>query len=81
MIQILKKHTTSAGNKLEFYVTTSNPKTLVVRDNSCQIERSYTIGTFRPISFEDQDKPRDQFPLIQSFDQVIKTWTDERVHF
>ena len=81
MAKTLKKYTTSEGNELEFYTVEHFPNTIIVRDNSCQLERRYTIGTRRPLSFSDYDLISIDMPLIESFDQVIEAWVSEKLHF
>lgn len=75
MIKILKKHTTSEGNELEFYVTDLLPeKSIVVRDNSCQLERLYTVGKLGALSFDDKQ-------TVKSIDDVVNAWINEEIHF
>lgn len=75
----LKKYTTSEGNKLEF--VKYNEKTLIVIDNSCSMEKSYTIGRPKILSFEDYEKNKEDRTMIKSFDQVINAWKAEEIHF
>ena len=75
MIKILKKHTTSEGNELEFYATDLLPeKSIVVRDNSCQLERLYTVGKLGALSFDDKQ-------IVKSIDDVVNAWINEEIHF
>jgi hypothetical protein len=74
-MKTLKKHTTSEGNELEFYTTDLLPtRSVVVRDNSCQIERLYTVGRIQSLSFDEPEQ-------IKSVAQVIRAWTTEQIHF
>ena len=74
-MKTLKKHTTSKGNELQFYTTDLLPtRSVVVRDNSCQIERLYTVGRTQSLSFDDPEQ-------IKSVAQVIRAWTTEQIHF
>ena len=74
-MKTLKKHTTSKGNELEFYITDLLPTgSVVVRDNSCQIERLYTVGRTQSLSFDEPEQ-------IKSVAQVIRAWTTEQIHF
>ena len=74
-VKILKKHTTSTGNKLEFYTTDLLPaRSVVVRDNSCQREKLYTVGRVQSLSFDEPEQ-------IKSIAQVIRAWTTEQIHF
>jgi len=74
-MKTLKKHTTSAGNKLQFYTTDLLPAgSVVVRDNSCQMERLYTVGRTQSLSFNEPEQ-------IKSVAQVIRAWTTEQIHF
>jgi len=74
-MKTLKKHTTSKGNELQFYTTDLLPtRSVVVRDNSCQIERLYTVGRIQSLSFDEPEQ-------IKSVAQVIRAWTAEQIHF
>lgn len=74
-VKILRKHKTSKGNELEFCTFDNLPKnTIVVIDNSCQIQRAYTIGATQELSNFDK-------VLITDFKQVINAWTNEELHF
>lgn len=74
-MKTLKKHTTSKGNELQFYTTDLLPtRSVVVRDNSCQIERLYTVGRTQSLSFDEPEQ-------IKSVAQVIRAWTTEQIHF
>tara|TARA_R110000787_G_scaffold197306_1_gene308642 strand:+ start:7816 stop:8043 length:228 start_codon:yes stop_codon:yes gene_type:complete len=75
-MKLLKKHTTTKGNKLEFYSLT--PKTMFVHDASCLMERTYTIGIKGIISFDDYDTGGTK---IENFNQVISSWVGEQIHF
>lgn len=76
MVTILRKHATSEGNKLEFYTTDYlGANALVVRDESCQMERTYRIGTTNELELCEEPE------LIISFEQVIHAWTSEQVRF
>ena len=71
----LKKYTTSKGNELEFCTFDHQPdNTMVVIDNSCQMQRAYTIGATQELSNFDE-------VLITDFNQVINAWTNEELHF
>lgn len=75
MIKVLKKHTTSAGNELEFYQASHLPEqSVVVRDNSCQLERVYVVGRTQELNDYEMIE-------IKSVDQVIEAWTSESLHF
>ena len=82
---IIKKHITSRGNKLEF-ATFNYPgypeNSITVIDTSCQIERTYTIGSNEILSFEDYnvDNHKER-TKITSFEQVISAWINEEIHF
>ena len=74
-MKTLKKYTTSEGNKLEFYTTALlSAGSVVVRDNSCQRERLYTVGRIQSLSFDEPEQ-------IKSIAQVIRAWTTEQIHF
>lgn len=74
-MKTLKKYTTSEGNRLEFYTTDLLPaRSVVVRDNSCQLERLYTVGRIQSLSFDEPEQ-------IKSIAQVIRAWTTEQIHF
>lgn len=75
-MKLLKKHTTSKGNKLEFYSVT--PNILVVHDASCLMERTYKIGMKGIISFDDYDTGGTR---VDGFNQVINSWVNEQIHF
>ena len=71
----LKKYTTTTGNKLVFSTTNLIDKEhVIVTDNSCQLERTYIIGTKRELSNYD-------IMLIESKEQVINAWVNEEIHF
>jgi len=72
----IKKHTTSKGNKLEFYQLNEN--SMVVIDLSCLLERTYTIGKKQILSFDDYDNDG---TIVKDFNQVINAWTNEQIHF
>ena len=78
MSKTIEKFTTSDGNKLEFYTVEHLPNTIIVADHSCQLERQYTIGSRRALSFFDYENG---LTLIESFKQVIDAWTNEKIHF
>ena len=74
-MKILRKHKTSKGNELEFCTFDNLPKnTIVVIDNSCQMQRAYTIGSTQELNNFDK-------VLITDFKQVINAWTNEELHF
>ena len=73
---LIKKHTTSKGNKLEFYQLNEN--SMVVIDLSCIFERTYTIGQKQILSFDDYDNDG---TIVKDFNQVINAWTNEQIHF
>lgn len=78
-MEILKTHTTSAGNQLEFGTSELAKNSIIVFDKSCCMERIYTIGANQVLSFEDYEK---EVPtLIVSFEQVINAWVNEEIHF
>jgi hypothetical protein len=75
MPKTLKRHITSRGNELEFYKTDLlPPRSVIVRDDSCQMERLYTVGRVQSLSFDEPE-------LIKSIAQVIRAWTTEKIHF
>lgn len=74
-MKTLKSHITSEGNELQFYTTDLLPaRSVVVRDNSCQKERIYTVGRTQDLSFDGPEQ-------IKSVAQVIRAWTEEQIHF
>ncbi len=74
-MKTLKQHTTSEGNRLEFYTTDLlPPRSVIVRDSSCQRERLYTVGRIQSLSFDEPEQ-------IKSVAQVIRAWTTEQIHF
>lgn len=81
-MKIFSKHTTTKGNKLEFYTTDNLGKNfIVVRDNSCQMERVYKIGETGILSWEDLDLPVSKRTLIKNNQQVINAWINEEINF
>ena len=79
-MKLLKKHTTSKGNELEFFTDFShlNHDQMVVIDNSCQLQRTYTIGRKAILCFDDYDTGGQ---IVKSFKQVIDCWINEKIHF
>ena len=74
-MKTLKKYTTSEGNNLVFSTTNLIKKEhIIVTDNSCQLERTYVIGTKRELS-------NYEVVLIESKSQVINAWINEEIHF
>jgi len=80
-MNILKKHTTSEGSELEFVTFEHSPNSIFVIDNSCQMERKYTLGSRNYLSFDDYDKPTEDITMITDFQQVIDAWCNEEMHF
>lgn len=78
-MKILKKHTTSKGNELEFYQL--DEYAMVVIDNSCVMSRVYELGYTGILCWDDYDKPLEEITEIQSFYQVIDAWVNEEIHF
>lgn len=76
---LIKTHTTSRGNKLEFYQLSED--TMLVIDNSCELVRIYELGTTGELCWDDYDKVRSEKTEIRSFNQVVKAWTNEQIHF
>ena len=76
---LLKKHTTSKGNNLEFYQL--DESTIVVIDNSCVMERVYDLGFTGTLCWDDYDKPRSERTKTRSFEQVVNAWVNEEIHF
>ena len=75
-MKLLKKHTTTKGNKLEFYSVT--PNIMFVHDTSCLMERTYKIGMKGFITFDDYDAGGTK---VENFNQVINSWVNEQIHF
>ena len=70
-MNMIKTHTTTKGNELEFYTTELiNENHIIVLDKSCQLESSYIID----VDFIENE-------LVTSQKQVIDAWIDEKVCF
>ena len=78
-MKLFKKHTTSKGNKLEFYQLDED--TMLVIDNSCAMEMIYELGTTGDLCWGDYDKVRSEKTEIRSFNQVVSAWVNEEIHF
>jgi len=78
-MKLLKKHTTSKGNKLEFHQFETTH--IIVIDNSCQMERVYRLGDRRALCWDDFGKRHSKRTEIRSFEQVINAWVNEEIHF
>lgn len=76
-IKTIKKITTSAGNKIEFYATDLIAEDhVIVLDKSCQMERTYIMGLTILKDIES-----DTSCICESIEQVIEFWTKEQIWF
>jgi len=75
----LAKFTTSKGNKIEIYTTPILGKnSCIVFDESCLLERVYTIGKNAFLNWEQFEKG---YEPVKNIQQVIDAWKNEEIHF
>jgi hypothetical protein len=76
-MNMIKTHTTTNGNELEFYtIDRINEEHIVVHDKSCQLRRTYLIDVDFIELINEEHKE-----LVRSQKQVIDAWIDEKVWF
>ncbi len=76
---LLDTFTNIKKSRLIFYTYHKNPYSIIVLDETMQMERSYRLGSYQYLSIDGMEQGIPT--LIKSFEQVILAWKNNRIYF